>query len=183
MSINSKQNLIGSLSSKIKIAGKLAIGNFTEDNTQTFLLVDEAGNEIPAVFVDEEVEITATPNDIRLGTTAITSDGVVVGEKEIPAYHTSAGYKIIPKGSSVVIYHDRYDYTGLQAVLCKFNRTLVNSVATIRVAIEDNVYNVNSEESIAMIIRNDEKKCVDFGIVNDSDGICILRYFMYKEIK
>lgn len=182
MSINSKQNLIGSLSSKIKIAGKLAIGSFTEDTTQTFLLVDEAGNEIPAVFVDEEVEITATPNDIRLGTTAITGDGVVVGEKNIPSYHTVEGYRVVTKNTPITITHDLYDYTKLQAVLCDFNTNITNSVAVSRVALENNVYNVGSTEPVSTLVKEHDTNRINFGIINDSGKMCILRYFMYKEI-
>ena len=38
----------------------------------TYILVDENGVEVPAVLVDEKVTLTATTNDIRIGTTAVT---------------------------------------------------------------------------------------------------------------
>lgn len=48
-----------------------------EDNT--FILVDEQGNELAAVLTEEKVDLTATANDIRSGQTAVTDDGVTIG--------------------------------------------------------------------------------------------------------
>ena len=56
----------------------LNAGTETYD-ANTYILVDQDGNEIPAVLTEEEVELTATVNDIRIGTTAVTDDGVVTG--------------------------------------------------------------------------------------------------------
>ena len=183
MSINSKQNLIGSLSSKIKIAGKLAIGSFAEDTTQTFLLVDEAGNEIPAVFVDEEVEITATPNDIRLGTTAITGDGVVVGEKEIPAYTMTEGTSLVLPGKKLQInlYSDVCNYTKLQAIICAWNTNMYNSVSAEHVVIDDKLYDVRSAEVRSVISVDNSTQSINLGIVNNSNNRVLIRYITYKE--
>lgn len=49
------------------------------DNTTTYILVDENGNEVAGVLLDEEVELTATPNDIRDGVTAISDQGIITG--------------------------------------------------------------------------------------------------------
>ena len=49
------------------------------EDVMTYMLVDSAGNEIPAILVDEKVVFTATANDIRYGMTAATEDGVTVG--------------------------------------------------------------------------------------------------------
>ena len=45
-----------------------------------YILVDEEGNEIPAVYVDSEVALTATADDIRAGCTAATDAGIIVGK-------------------------------------------------------------------------------------------------------
>ena len=153
----------------------------------TLILVDEAGNEYTAVATEEEVNLDATENDIRLGTTAATNTGVTEGKKVIPIYHTTQGYRIITKGSEVSIPNqdsavDDYDYTKLQSVICLFNSNLANSVSTQKVSINDNVYNVQSTESISTIVKNHDTKKVEFGIVNDSDTHWIVRFFTCKEI-
>lgn len=50
---------------------------FIEDNT--YILVDEQGNELPAVLTEEKVDLTAEASDIRIGKTAVIDDGVVTG--------------------------------------------------------------------------------------------------------
>lgn len=162
-------------------------GSTGEDETRTYLLVDEDGNEYPAVLVDEKTIFTATANDIRLGTVAATDTGVTPGEKIIPAYHTFEGYRLIPAGSVVIIPNvkpdvDSYDYTKLQAMICLFNISEPNSVSTEKVSIGDRVYEVRSTEPLTDVTKNHESKIVNFGITNDSSTIWILRYFMYKEI-
>ena len=152
------------------------------DDVNTYILVDENGYEVPAVLVDEPVTLTATPNDIRIGTTAVTEEGVVTGEKEIPAYHTTAGFKVIPNGSAFVLPLPHYDYTKLQAIICLFNTSLTDSVAAERVAIEDNVYPVQSTVPEAQIVIDNDNKRIDFGITNTSGKMCLIRYFTYKEI-
>ena len=154
----------------------------------TYILVDEEGNEAAAVLVDEEVELTATANDIRIDTTAVTNEGVTTGEKVIPAYHTVKGYKLITVGSEVTVPNidssvDTYDYTQLQALICLYNTTVTDSVYTEKVAIDDSVYNVESVEPISTVTKNHDSKIVEMGITNDSETMWILRFFMYKEIK
>lgn len=151
-----------------------------DDNT--FILVDENGNEIPAVLTKNEVDLTATTNDIREGVVAVTDDGVVTGEKEIPSYHTDEGYRIIRNGSPFILPHEYCDYTKLQIIICAYNTTLTNSVAASKVVIYDGVYNVGSTELVATVVKDIENGKIDLGITNKSGGTCILRYFMYKEI-
>lgn len=152
------------------------------DDGETYILVDEFGNEIPAVLTDEEVDLTATANDIRLGLVAVTDDGVITGEKEIPSYYVSEGYRITPNGSAFVLPMNNYDYTKLQAIFCPFNKSLAASVSAEKVAINDYVYPVQSTEAAAHITINDDIRRVEFGIVNDSGAPCLIRYFSYKEI-
>lgn len=149
----------------------------------TFILVDEDGYEIPAVLTEEEVELTATANDIRKGTTAVTEDGVITGEKDIPVYHTSEGYVLVTPGSPVCIQVVAdCEYTKLQALICGFNTSIPNSVATEKVCINNSVYLVNSTDVLSTVTVNTPTKTIDFGITNTSGKIQILRFFMYKEI-
>lgn len=152
------------------------------DDTQTYILVDESGNEVPAVLVDEEVDLTATPNDIRLGAVAVTDDGVVTGEKEIPSYNTIEGYKLIPAGSPIQITNIvNCEYTKLLLVVCAWNTKMSDSVCTEKVVINDNVYEVRSAESISVVIVDPENEIIDLGITNESESPCVIRYITYKE--
>jgi hypothetical protein len=149
----------------------------------TYILVDENGVEVPAVLVDEKVTLTATTNDIRIGTTAVTEEGVVTGEKEIPAYHTSEGFSVITAGQPVrIMLVEDCEYTKLQALVCAYNSSMTNSVATEKISVNDRVYPVNSTESISAVTVDTNAKTINFGITNDSGKLQILRYFMYKEI-
>ena len=147
-----------------------------------YILVDENGNEVPAVFVDNEQVFTATANDIRIGTTAVTEKGVTEGMKEIPPYHTYEGTRGIAKGREFTITHNNYDYTKFQAIICTFNTNTSNSTAAIKVSINDNVYDVNSHDPLSVVTQDDENKRIDFGITNDTGKNCFIRYIMYKEI-
>ena len=154
---------------------------------KTYILQTEDGQEIPAVLTEEEVEITATANDIRLGKVAVTENGVIEGTKEIPAYHTRRGTVVVTNGSTLSITglsaNDNYDFTKLQIVICAFNTSLLNSVGAEMVAIGDSVYNVQSTEALSTITKDHDTKTINLGITNDTGSPLILRYFTYKEEK
>lgn len=156
-------------------------GSGYDPEDKTFILVDERGNEIPAVLTDEEVDLTATPNDIREGVIAVTDDGVVEGTKEIPVYICREGYRVITNGAKFTIPTDGYDYTKLQAMICLYNTSIVNSVAADKVVIDDKVYAVRSTESESTITKDTTTKSIDFGIVNTSGRKCLIRYMTLKE--
>lgn len=151
---------------------------------QTFILVDEDGHEMQAFLTEEEVELNATPNDIRIGMTAVTDTGVTVGEKEIPSYITVEGTRKISPGADFVVKvrDGLYDYTKLQSLFCLYNTETSNSVSTDKVAIGNTVYAVNSTEPLATITVDDESESIVFNITNTSDKAYIIRYFTYKEI-
>ena len=149
-----------------------------------YILVDENGNEIPAVFVENETRFDATANDIRLGKVAATADGVTVGEKEIPSYNTTEGFKLIPAGSDFVIplTKGKHEYTKLQAILCPFNISLDNSVAAEKVVIGDHVYSVRTASSESTVTVTSNPNVIDLGVTNESAISWLIRYFTYKEI-
>lgn len=153
----------------------------TLDNT--YILVDENGYEIPAVLTDEEVVLTAGVNDIRIGLTAVTDDGVVIGEKEIPVYYVTEGTRKISVGSNfnIRIPQGRHRYTKLQLLLCAFNGTINASVSTDRVGIGESMYMVNSSVPISTITIDDISETIELGLTNDSDIPYVIRYFTYKE--
>lgn len=176
-SYSSESTLKGNISSGESITGRISVGTIIDDKTQTYILIDEDGNEIPAVLVDEEVALTATANDIRQGTTAITDDGVITGEKEIPSYHTTEGMEVVSIGEPFVLkYLDRgCEFTKLQALICS------NRVSTEKVCIDTKVYDVNSTIVLSEVNVDAEAQLVDFGIVNNTKKPYVIRYFTYKE--
>lgn len=178
MSILAKKSLAGSVNAKNQLSGKLTIGKVVGDNTQTYILVDEDGNEIPAVLVDEETILTATVDDIRLGSVAITDEGVVTGEKYIPGYFTNSGKRLVTNGSKFVIPSPSYNYTQFQALICPLSK----DVYTERVVIDDHVYDVLSSTAISDVLKDSENTGVDLGITNESGVIYLIRYFMYTEV-
>lgn len=151
------------------------------DDTNTYILVTEDGQEIPAVLVEEATVFDATENDIRAGKVAATDKGVTLGTKEIPAYYSHEGQIVVMPNESVKIVSQNYNYTKLQAIVCAFNSTLANSVSAERVAISDNVYEVQSTVSLSAITKNETNKAIEFGVVNESSEPQILRYFYFRE--
>lgn len=154
---------------------------------KTFMLTDEDGNEIVAgVVTKQEAVFTANPaEDIREGKVAATGDGVVTGSAIIPNYETTEGYQIIPAGSAFSImlsYRECYDYTRLQVIICDYNNSILDSVSTEKVSIEDMVFEVGSTTSLSTVIKDSETKSINLGISNDTDKNKIMRYFTYKEI-
>ena len=141
------------------------------------------GIVLRGVAVDEKTIFTATENDIREGKTAGTEQGVITGQKVIPAYHTTEGYKLVLPGKevSLLFANECYEYTKLQVIICPFNTTYDNSVSAEKVAINDGVYNVNSTQLLANVTLDHENKKIKLGITNDSDLRWVVRYFTYKE--
>lgn len=149
----------------------------------TYILVDEAGNEVPAVLVDEPVELTATPNDIRRGTTAVTAEGIIEGEKEIPAYQTEQGYRLIKPGKQLIIpmYSDRCQYTKLQVLVCEYNTNIDDSVAARMVVIDDKLYTSGSTEVFADVSVDVDTQSINLGLTNEGETSLVIRYMTIKE--
>lgn len=159
-----------------------AVGGITGYG-KTFILEDESGNQLIGTVVEDLTVFDADPlTDIRVGKKAVTDVGVVVGQKDIPAYHTTQGHKIIPNGSEFVLYIPNYDYTKLQAIICSFNTSADSSVSAEQVVINDSLYNVQSTTAISVIQKDNSNACINFGFTNTSGSHCLLRYFTYKEI-
>lgn len=165
----------------------LGYGKGSGEEPNAYILIDEDGNEIPAVFVTEETVFDATANDIRLGKTAATEDGIVTGEKVIPGYITTEGARLISAGSALTIPNcdtniNDYDYAKLQVIICAYNSSMSNSVSAEKVCINDTVYNVNSIESLASVTKDHNNKSIDLGITNNTGKPCVVRFFTYKEV-
>lgn len=159
-------------------------GSMIEVSPNTIVLVDEEGTEVTAVLTDKEVDLNATANDIRLGTTAVTDDGVTVGTKDIPAYYTIEGYEYIPAGSDMVInlFSDSCEYTKLQVIICTYNTSFDDSVSATKVCINDKMYNVNSTSELTSVVVDSVNQAIDLSLTNDSGKPVLIRFFTYKEV-
>ncbi len=153
---------------------------------KTYILVDENGNETVAALVSQETCFDATENDVREGKKFVSDLGAKTGTKVIPSYVTSEGYCLITSGNPFVITmlseDDKYDFTKLQILICPFNSSIAESVATEKVVINDGVYAVNSTELLATVTKDSENKHINLGITNESGNLYLMRYFTYKEI-
>ena len=186
--IASKQNLVSALVDK----GEEASVNDPFDSLvekasnyvpRTMIFVDENGMEVAGALVDEEVVIDATVNDVREGKIFVSDAGVKTGEKFIPAYVVSEGYRLITKGNRFILpTNSHHDYTKLQAIICPFNTSPSKSVSAEKVVINDNVYNVLTSVPITSVVKDSANLLVDLGIVNDTTQPYYIRFFMYKEI-
>lgn len=153
-----------------------------EEARTVYMIVTEDGEEFAQLTTQETVELTATANDIRLGTTAVTENGVVTGEKDIPSYHTEEGVRMVRPNRefSLVFGNSLYDYTKLQAMTAPFNTSFSESVAVDRIVIENSVYEVGSTNPISTVTKDDENKSINFGIMNGNSP-SVIRYFTYRE--
>lgn len=149
---------------------------------KTLIIEDENGNEMTGVVVGQEVIFDATDNDVREGKVYASDEGVSTGTKIIPSYHTHEGNKVIMPGKQFTISSQNYDYTKLQAIVCSYNTTLSDSVSAEQVAINDNIYSVQSTTVISTVVKDHNEKLIDFGITNNSDKPQIVRFFYVKEI-
>lgn len=153
---------------------------------KTYILEDPGGGEVVGVLVEQETIFDATENDVREGKIFASELGVKTGTKVIPSYNTTEGIALAPAGSICSItlrHHDLYKFTKLQALICEFNSSINNSVATVMVSVDGNVYETRSTEVVALVTTNDATKTINLGVKNKTDKPLIIRYFTYKEIE
>lgn len=161
---------------------RVGYGSYQEPSV--YILVDEDGNEYTAIPSDEEINLDATSNDIRIGKRAATNTGLTDGTKEIPCYVTEEGFAQIKPGEDMKIYFftDKCHYTKLQAMVCDYNTKPSDSVAVNKASINSKVYAANSIEALSDVTVDDANLAIDLGLTNDSDNDVVIRYFTYKEV-
>lgn len=149
----------------------------------TFILVDTDGNEYPAVYVDSDTVCTATANDIRKGSVAITPEGVIEGTKEIPNYRAAEGCEFIDAAQSmnIFLYSDMCQYTVLQAIVCRYGTNMKDSVSSEKVVMDGLVYNVGSTEVLSTVTVDSDTQTIKLGMNNDNESPVIVRYMIIKE--
>lgn len=187
--IESKQNLVDTLNAKGEDSSfdepfNALVQKAGDYIPKSYIFVDENGNEIPGVLVDQETTFDATENDVREGKTFISDRGARVGEKFIPSYVTHEGYAFVMPNSQFIIKNleHLYSFTKLQVLICPYATSISNSVATEKVAINTDVYAVNSAKSIAKVTLDSKNQWINLNITNNSGRRYLIRYFTYKEI-
>ena len=128
---------------------------------------------------EEEITLTATANDIRINTSAITDEGYTEGTKEIPAYISQTGKKFVLAGKEATLTIPKHNYSQLQATISHFNTTVDDSVEVVMVTIDDSVYEAKSTNKLADITVDDATMTINFGVTVDQKSV--LRYFTMKE--
>ena len=161
-------------------------GNTVGSSTmpKSYILETEDGTQLVGVLVGEETVMTATANDIRKGKIAATADGIIEGEKDIPAYRTTVGAQIVLPGNNFSIPlsgYDKYDYTKLQCMIVVKNTKPSDSVATEKVVLDDAVYPVQSIEKISDVTKNLTDKSIELNFVNDTEQTYYIRYYTYRQ--
>jgi hypothetical protein len=152
-----------------------------EDNL--YLIVDEDGNQLFATFTEQEILTNATANDIRIGKTAVTENGLVEGENTI-TYRTTEGWEYVLPDSDFVITglheYNKYNYTKIQCVIAKYVSS-TDKTAIEKIVLNDNVYNAGSSTVISTLTKDINSKTVNLNITNNTSDIYIIYFFTYAE--
>lgn len=164
-----------------KIYGNVVGGISTP---KVFQLELEDGTVLEGVVAEEKPVITATANDVRKGKTVITSQGLIEGEKDIPAYRTTVGYRQVKPGEAFYIPlsgYDKYDYTKLQCMIVLKNTKPSDSVATEKIVLDDAVYPVESIDKISDVTKDFDNKSIELNLINNTEQTYYIRYYTYRQ--
>lgn len=164
-----------------KISTYAGLINELENPDQvTYCVTVDGENKAYAVLYGEErAELTATPNDIRLGTVAITDKGITEGEKDIPAYFSRYGTKKVSANTEAIITGDETDYKKMMVTIATFNSSISKSNVVKYVSIDDAIYEVGTGTKVADISKDIEKEQISLGITVEETSV--LRFFLVRE--
>ena len=155
-------------------------------NAKTFMLQVNGGKtEIAATVVGEETVFDATENDVRKGKTFASSNGVKIGQKNIPAYETRMAYFIVEPNESCSIPlsdEDRYDYTKFQCIVVVHSSDYSSNVTTKYISMNDGLFSVETSSKVSNITKNSKTKSIDLNITNNSSDAYEIIYITYKEV-
>lgn len=149
------------------------------DEVSYCVTVDGENKAFAQLYGQERVTLTATANDIRQNTSAITDTGYTEGTKDIPAYHTQEGRKVVLAGNDLSLTLTDYDYTYLQIIVTKLAASIGESIEAYAVVINDAVYKTNSTTKLADITKDDNTQTINLGITAEENTV--LRYFTMRE--
>lgn len=159
------------------ISGNM-VGSYSQMG-KTFILVDEDGNEITGVCVDNPVVFTAGDNDVREGMVYASDDGVSTGTKTIPSYHTGYGCRIIAANNGVIIPTPEYDYSNLFVIISTYNTNITKSTLSTYLSIDDGMYAVGNNIRISDIVIDTTNEEINLGLIVPEKSV--VRYLVTRE--
>ena len=127
----------------------------------------------------DPITLTATENDIRLGSTAITNEGYIEGAKDIPAYYSSYGEKVLQAGEEATITIHEYDYKSLMVTIAPYNTNIDGSTAIKYVSVDNAIYEAKDTTKLGDITTDTENERINLGISVTEKSV--LRYFVVRE--
>lgn len=128
---------------------------------------------------EEEITLTATANDIRINTSAITDVGYTEGTKEIPSYYSSYGKKLVLADKTATITSHETDYSALMITIAPLSSTVDESVAINYVSVDDSVYEAVTGTKVSDITKDLDNEEINLGITVTEKSV--LRYFVVRE--
>lgn len=153
------------------------------DNEEQVSYVLTNANGTKKVFAQlsskDPITLTATENDIRQNTSAITNTGYTEGTKEIPSYYSSYGYKFVLAGKEATLVIHEADYKNLMVTIAPYNSSAENSVAIKYASVDNSMYETNSTSKISNITKDTENEEIKLGVTVSEKSV--LRYFVVRE--
>ena len=128
---------------------------------------------------EEAISLTATENDIRINTTAITDTGYTEGAKEIPAYFSTYGKMFAQANKEAVINVPEYDYKNIMVSIGTYNNSVSESTKVTYVSIDNAMYEANTTNKVSDITIDTTNKQVKLGIT--PSVLSVIRYFIVRE--
>ena len=128
---------------------------------------------------EEAITLTATENDIRKETTAITNTGYTEGQKDIPAYYSTCAMKFIFAGEEAVIDVPEYDYKDIMLTIAPFAASEKESTTINYVSVNNAVYETKTGIKISDITIDSDNNQTKLGLTPNE--LSILRYFIVRE--
>lgn len=161
----------------MSISGNL-VGSYSQIG-KTFILVDDAGNELVGVVTDSAQVFDATDNDVREGKTYVSDNGASTGTKNIPSYHTRYGYKIVLSGRELKITVPEFDFSNLFVTITTYNTSAHDSLSTTYVAIDGGMYEVGNGNKISDITVDTANEQINLGMTVTEKSV--IRYLVTRE--
>ena len=146
---------------------------------RSFVIVDENGNEFTAVTTEEVTVFDATPMDVRVDKIFASENGVQVGMKIIPSYHTTYGYRFALPGAEVKISVPEFNFSNLFITITTYNNSINESLSTTYIAIDGGMYAVGESTKISDITVDAVNEQINLGMTVAEKSV--VRYLITKE--
>lgn len=148
------------------------------DKVVYMVTVDGEKKAFAQLVGEQKVKLTATANDVRLGTSVISNEGYMEGVKDIPGYFVSYGHKAVTSGSKITIPLES-GFKTLMVTVAPYNTSISASTSVKYVSVDSAMYTANSATKLSDISVDTDNDQINLGIT--ADAMSILRYFVVRE--